>query len=351
MTRAPAKRRANPAGRTARANGAVGARRGRVANGTTGARRGRVAEGASAPQSLADLQRRVLRWYQTHARAFPWREHRDPYGTLVAEVMLQQTQTGRVGPTYLAFLTRFPTLQRLAHAPAMEVIEAWKGLGYNRRAVNLQRAAHVIEHDHLGILPEDPAVLRLLPGIGDYSANAIACFAFDAQVPVIDVNVARVLGRAALGVDEGDARKGDLERTARAWLPSGEAYRWNQALMDVGALLCRHEQPLCGQCPLRSACAFHAAGKDRVPRPARPPKEPFEGSRRQKRGGIVDALRATAADGLTLSTLAKAVHPQGRDPDLRWLVELLEGLERDGLVTLTPGARRGSPRGLVRLPR
>lgn len=339
MTRAPAKRRANQAGRTARANGAARARRGRVAN------------GAPASESLADLQRRVLRWYQTHGRAFPWREHRDPYGTMVAEVMLQQTQTGRVGPPYVAFLGRFPTLQRLAHAPAMEVIEAWKGLGYNRRAVNLQRAAQVIEHDHLGILPEDPAILRLLPGIGDYSANAIACFAFDAQVPVIDVNVARVLGRAALGVDEGEARAADVEQVARAWLPSGRAYRWNQALMDVGALLCRHEQPLCAQCPLRSTCAFHAAGKDRLPRAPRRAREPFEGSRRQKRGGIVDALRAAAADGLTLATLAKAVHPKGLDPDLLWLVELLEGLERDGLVALTPGARRGSPRGVVRLPR
>lgn len=308
----------------------------------------------ASPATRADVgavQRRVLGWFDRHGREFPWREHRDPYKTMVAEVMLQQTQTGRVGPSYESFVARFPTLSSLAHAPAMEVIGAWKGLGYNRRAVNLQRAAQTIEHDHLGVMPEDIDLLRSLPGIGEYSSNAIGCFAFDAQVPVIDVNVERVLSRAALGVDEGEASKDAVAAEARAWLPEGEAYRWNQALMDIGAMLCRHEHPLCGKCPLNKACSFHQAGKHRAPRAARPAKEPFEGSRRQKRGGIIDALRDAAADGITMGKLAHAIHPDHEDPNLYWLVELLEDLERDGLVEMTPGARKGSPRGVVRLPR
>ncbi|HEX9711754.1 MAG TPA: A/G-specific adenine glycosylase [Actinomycetota bacterium] len=314
------------------------------------ARKSTQASARKAAPDIPKAQKRVLAWFDVHGREFPWREQRDAYPTMVAEVMLQQTQTGRVGPSFEAFLKRFPTLSSLAHASAMDVIAAWKGLGYNRRAVNLQRAAQVIEHDHLGIVPEDPKALRALPGIGEYSAHAIACFAYDSQVPVIDVNVSRVLSRAALGMDEDVAPAPKVASAARAWLPSGEAYSWNQALMDIGAMLCRHEHPLCGKCPLRSACVFHGAGKDKRPPAPRPAKEPFEGSRRQKRGGIIDVLRAAAADGITLASLGKVVHPNGEDRDLGWLVELLEGLERDGLVSLTPGARRGSPRGVVRLP-
>lgn len=302
------------------------------------------------PPGPGDVQRRVLSWFDEHARAFPWRAHRDPYETMVAEVMLQQTQTGRVGPAYESFLKRFPTISALAHASAMDVIDAWKGLGYNRRAVNLQRAAQAIEHGSDGAVPNDPKALRALPGIGEYSASAIACFAHDRQIPVVDVNVTRVLSRAALGVDGGKADRAAVDEVAHAWLPPGEAYRWNQALMDIGAMLCRGEKPLCSQCPMRATCAFHAAGKHLGPRDARTAKEPFEGSRRQKRGGIVDALRAAASDGITMAKLAHAIHPDHDDPNLYWLVELLEGLERDGLVEMTPGARKGSPRGVVRLP-
>jgi len=317
------------------------------------AKNGTKPAGAHAPArkapDITKAQTKVLPWFDEHRREFPWRDHRDPYKTMVAEVMLQQTQTGRVAPTYDAFLQHFPTISSLAHAPAMDVINAWRGLGYNKRAVNLQRAAQAIEHDHLGIVPDDPGVLRKLPGIGDYSANAIACFAFDAQVPVVDVNVHRVLGRAALGKDDAPLQK--IELLAQRWLPAGRAYEWNQALMDIGAMLCRSEKPLCAQCPLRSACSFHAAGKHKHAGAARPAKEPFQGSRRQKRGGIIDTLRGAASAGVSMTSLAQAIHPNGGDRDLGWLVELLEGLERDGLVSMTPGARRGLPRGVVRLPR
>lgn len=303
----------------------------------------------AARADVGRIQKRVLAWFDEHGRELPWRGERDAYATMVAEVMLQQTQTGRVGPSYESFLKTFPNNRALAHAPAMDVITAWKGLGYNRRAVNLQRAAQVIESEFGGLVPDDPGVLRKLPGLGSYTANAIACFAYDAQVPVMDVNVTRVLARAGLGVQPEDADSDKLGVLAQSWLPAGEAYRWNQALMDIGALLCRNETPLCAKCPLRTDCRFEGSRASKKPRATRA-KEPFEGSRRQKRGSIVDTLRDAAAEGVTLAALAKAMHHEG-DRDLLWLAELLEGLEADGLVELTPAARKGSARGKVRLPR
>ena len=295
-------------------------------------------------------QARVLDWFDGHSRHFPWRETRDPYATMVAEVMLQQTQTGRVAPSYQAFLTRFPTVDRLAHAPAMEVIQAWKGLGYNRRAVDLQRTAQAITRDLGGVFPSDPAALRRLPGLGDYSSAAIACFAFDAQVPVVDTNVRRVLSRVALGKDPDEVPADRISELAGQWLPVGEAYRWNQALMDVGAMVCRIAKPLCPKCPLKTTCVYHAKGKHRsAPARAAKASEPFAGSRRQTRGTIVDHLRRAARKGVTLGELAHQMH-HGGERDLGWLVEILGKLEQEGLAELTPGARNGSARGIVRLP-
>lgn len=292
----------------------------------------------------------VLAWFDRQRRHFPWRETRDPYRTMVAEVMLQQTQTGRVAPSYETFLDRFPTLDRLAHAPAMDVIQAWRGLGYNRRAVDLQRAAQAIAGEYGGVFPRDPESLRRLPGLGEYTAGAVACFAFDAQVPVVDTNVRRVLSRAALGKDAGEVPSRDISSLAAEWLPQGEAYRWNQALMDVGAMICRPSNPLCAKCPLRAACVYHAKGRHRraPAATARPAAERFEGSRRQVRGSIVDHLRRAARKGITLGELAR--HMDGDGSDLEPIVEVLAKLEQEGLAELSPGARKGSARGIVRLP-
>ena len=301
--------------------------------------------------SRAKAQSRTLAWFDEHGRRLPWRETRDPYRTLVAEVMLQQTGTGRVAPTYEAFLQRFPTLDRLAHAPAMDVIQAWRGLGYNRRAVDLHRAAQAIVGEQGGVFPREPAALRRLPGLGEYTASALACFAFDGQVPVVDTNVRRVLARVALGKDADEIPAVKISSLAAEWLPAGEAYRWNQALMDVGAMVCRVAKPLCGKCPLRASCLYYAKGLHRKP-PARAPRssERFEGSRRQTRGTIVDHLRRAARKGITLGELAKEMGPNGAASDLAQLVEVLGKLEQEGLAVLTPAARKGSPRGLVRLP-
>lgn len=302
-------------------------------------------------RSRASAQTRVLNWFDAHGRHLPWRETRDPYRTMVAEVMLQQTQTGRVAPAYEGFLGRFPTLDRLAHAPAMDVIQAWRGLGYNRRAVDLHRAAQTLVREHGGVYPSQPAALRRLPGLGEYTANAIACFAFDAQVPVVDTNVRRVLSRAALGKDAADVDTATANALAAEWLPAGDAYRWNQALMDIGAMVCRSAKPLCAKCPLRASCSYHAKGRHRAA-PARAKKsgEPFEGSRRQTRGTIVDHLRRAARKGITLGELGRRMDPDGNGADLDRLVGILTKLESEGLAELSPGARKGSARGLVRLP-
>ena len=300
----------------------------------------------SAPRAKA--QGKVLAWFEQQGRSLPWRETRDPYRTLVAEVMLQQTGTGRVAPTYADFLQRFPTLERLAHAPAMEIIQAWRGLGYNRRAVELHRAAQTLVRDHGGVFPSEPAALRRLPGLGEYTSSALACFAFDRQVPVVDTNVRRVLSRAALGKDPDEVPNERVGSLASEWLPAGEAYRWNQALMDIGATICRATTPLCASCPLRTSCRYAAKGRHRKPavRKARP-QEKFEGSRRQQRGTIVDHLRRAARKGITVADLTKQM---GEDADTGRLVEILTALEKEGLAELTPAARKGSSRGLVRLP-
>ena len=300
----------------------------------------------ASAQTIVKAQRRVLEWFDAQGRALPWRRTRDPYRTMVAEVMLQQTQTGRVAPAYHSFLQRFPTLESLAHAPAMDVIQAWRGLGYNRRAVDLQRTAQAIDGEHGGVFPSSPAALRRLPGLGEYTSNAIACFSFDAQVPVVDTNVRRVLARAALGRDAAEVAADTSAALAAEWLPDGDAYRWNQALMDIGAMFCRSEKPLCAKCPLQPACAYRAKGRHRKPpvRAARQ-QERFEGSRRQARGSIVDHLRRAARKGITVSELAKQM-----EGDPAALTELLVKLEKEGLAELSPAARTGSPRGLVRLP-
>ncbi|MBI4728280.1 MAG: A/G-specific adenine glycosylase [Acidobacteria bacterium] len=322
----------------------------RKAAARTAAARKPAARVSGKDAALLRARQRVLIWYGEHARTFPWRGTRDPYRILVAETMLQQTQTGRVVPTYQEFVRRFPTLERLVHAPAMEVIQAWRGLGYNRRAADLHAAAQAIEHEMGGVFPHDPSKLKRLPGVGDYTASAVACFAFDQQVPVVDTNVRRVLARAALGKDAAAVAPAGAVRLATKWLPPGEADRWNQALMDLGAMVCRSEHPLCRACPLRAGCRYHAKGRHRAPARPAAARERFEGSPRQARGGIVDHLRDAAHRGVTLSVLARALHPDRKERDLGWLVELLEGLARDGLVEMTPAARRGSPRGVVRLP-
>ena len=203
---------------------------------------------------LATFQRRLLAWYRRCGRDLPWRRTRDPYEVLVSEVMLQQTQVKRVLEFYPRFLAHYPTAEDLAAASAGAVREAWEGLGYYRRAENLQRTARQVAEHHGGRFPETPEELVRLPGIGRYTAGAVASFAFGLDAAILDTNAARVLTRV---FGAGRNRKGREERLwalAQAAIPPGRAYPFNQGIMDLGATICTARRPACPGCPVRRAC-------------------------------------------------------------------------------------------------
>ena len=201
----------------------------------------------------AEFRRRVIRWFRRHGRDLPWRRTRDPYHVLVSEFMLQQTQVARVEAYYPRFLERYPTIQALAAAPPRLVRESWNGLGYYRRAENLHRLAQAVVEQQEGVIPDEPAELALLPGVGRYTAGAVACFAYERRAPAVDTNVARVIQRAFHGRSAGPRQ---LWRTAAALLPrSGRAaWAFNQGMMELGALICTARTARCGDCPVRALC-------------------------------------------------------------------------------------------------
>lgn len=292
------------------------------------------------------LRDRLLAWYAATGRSLPWRRTSEPYPVLVSELMLQQTQAARVEEAWPAFLERFPTVGALAAAPTAEVIGAWRGLGYNRRALNLQRAAQAVVERHGGVIPADVEALEALPGIGPYTARAVAAFAFGQRQAPVDTNVGRVLARAVAGRPLGRA---DAQRLADSMAPEGPAgsardpASWSHALMDLGARRCTARSPRCEHCPVAGHCAWRAAGHP-DPDPAaasaaRPrPQGRFEGSDRYHRGRLVDALRERDVPS---GELPRAADLPG-DPSR--LEGLVAALVRDGLAEW----RRGSlslPRG------
>lgn len=265
---------------------------------------------------------RLRRWYGRHGRDLPWRGTRDPYRILVSEVMLQQTPVARVRPAYDRFLGRFPTLGGLGSAPLGEVLRAWSGLGYMRRARDLHRVARSVR-----AVPTDPAALDALPGIGAYTAGAVACFSAGTPVAFADTNVRRVLGRVLLG-RTATAREA-LEIDA-ALLPRRDAPRWHHALMDLGATVCVARAPRCERCPVYEPC--RAKGRDPVA-PRR--KAAFSTSDRRVRGAIMRLLIERGS--LTLSALNRALD-DGRVP------RLVAQLASEGLLSLS-GRRASLPEG------
>ena len=255
------------------------------------------------------MQRALLGWYERGHRDLPWRRTEDPYAILVAEVMLQQTQAARVVPRYEAWLERWPDEAALAAAERAQVLSAWVGLGYNRRAVRLQEACAVVARDGW---PTDVAGLRALPGIGPYTAAAVASFAFGEQVAAVDTNVRRVAERLGLG-------------TPQELVPAGEAAAWNQAMMELGATVCGAREARCAACPVAAWCASRGAVRI-APRAPAGTRERFEDSNRWVRGRIVAAL-ATGND------LPDGIAPQRLEP-------ALAGLVRDGLVVLDDAGAR-----------
>jgi A/G-specific adenine glycosylase len=200
----------------------------------------------------------LLAWFREHGRDLPWRRTRDPYAILVSEVMLQQTQVARVEEYWMRFLRRYPTVDDLAAASADAVERSWAGLGYYARARNLHAAARTVVRDHGGAFPRDPDALVKLPGIGRYTAGAVASIAFGADVGTVDTNVARVLARAfaVRGAHKSARRARRLWTLAHALVPRGRAGDWNQALMDLGATTCTARTPRCGACPVKPACRY-----------------------------------------------------------------------------------------------
>jgi len=274
------------------------------------------------------FQRALLAWYSPSARSLPWRETTDPYRVLVSEVMLQQTQAARVLSRYDAFLERFPDVQTLAAASTADVLIAWQGLGYNRRALSLQAAAKMIVAEHGGVFPTDLADLKALPGIGDYTARAILAFAFNAPAAPVDTNVARVLSRALVGAPLGRA---EGQRLADAAVPTGRASDWGNALMDLGAMICTARAPQCVQCPLQRTCAWqrHAGPDPAAIGALRPrPQATFAGSDRFHRGRLVDALRVAPVPKSKIAAAAQLDDPERLDA-------ITQSLIRDGLATWT----------------
>jgi A/G-specific adenine glycosylase len=289
-------------------------------------------------ERVAAIRAGLLAWFETNQRDLPWRHTRNPYAILVSEVMLQQTQVDRVIPYYDRFLKQFPTVETLASAATAEVITLWSGLGYNRRAVNLQRTAQAVVEQHGGIFPRDPPTLRQLPGVGPYTAGAIACFAFEEPVAFLDTNMKRVIHRLVAGPDLPKTMLSDrqLEAFAEQLLPGNDAWRWNQALIEFGALQCTARKPACVICPLQTSCvAFPVIQSVIVSLPAGTRKKneaPFSGSNRYFRGRIVDSLRLAQGDTVTMSALGAMVREDYSPEHAEWLLELVRGLERDGLA-------------------
>lgn len=285
----------------------------------------------------ADL---LLDWFSAHGRDLPWREPDcTAWGVLVSEIMLQQTPVARVQPIWLEWMARWPVPSALAAEPQGEVVRAWGKLGYPRRALRLHEAAGVIAAEHGDVVPSDVDTLLALPGIGAYTARAVAAFAYGLRAPVVDTNVRRVVARAVHGAgDAGPASNTRDMADVEALLPAGDApaARFSAAIMELGALICTARAPRCADCPMYSDCAWQRAGRPEYAGPAKPVQK-FAGTDRQVRGLLLDVLRGTEGPVEKLK-LDVVWHDSGqRDRCLDSL--LVDGLmeqTRDGLFAL-PG--------------
>jgi A/G-specific adenine glycosylase len=253
-----------------------------------------VTRSPARPSPARDAGEAIVDWYATAARDLPWRrEGTDAWAVLVSEVMLQQTPVARVEPVWREWMSRWPTPAALAAVAPADVIRAWGKLGYPRRALRLREAAAAVVERHGGVVPRDVAQLEALPGIGTYTARAVACFGYGQPQPVVDTNVRRVVARLLHGrAEAGNARAADLTDIAEL-TPSepGRATRFSVAAMELGALVCVAGAPRCGVCPVRDRCAWRLAGSPAHDGPARRVQK-FAGTDRQVRGKLLDVLRA-----------------------------------------------------------
>lgn len=289
-----------------------------------------------------NVVRAVFAWYARYGRTLPWRISANggvspnaAYRILLSEVMLQQTQVSRVLEKYPQFLRRFPTLRSLAKAKRSDVVRAWQGMGYNNRAVRLHECARILVSRFKGKIPSRRDDLLALPGIGEYTADAMLSSVYGEPVAAVDVNVQRVLSRIFWKMPTIAAlqSRSEVVVLAHALLPSSDAYKWNQALMDLGATVCTARQPRCTQCPVAPWCASRSgmtrashlrrkreAGIDSVPN-------------RIYRGRVIEHLRLRRRC-VRADILAMRVHPRFSQRHVAWFTRLLAGLEKDGLLRL-----------------
>ena len=285
------------------------------------------------PADREAVQSALIEWYERSHRPYPWRDTDDPWAILVCEVMSQQTQLERVEPAWEAFIERWPTAASLAAVDRSEVVSFWSEhrLGYNNRAVYLHRAAAHIESAFEGTVPSDPATLEELPGVGPYTANAVASFAFNTGGAVVDTNVRRVCHRAFGVPDEDDT----FEAVAATLLPAGRSRTWNNAIMELGGVACT-KTPACdeAECPWREWCVAYATGDFTAPDV--PTQPPYEGSHRQMRARVIDALREHGTQDLaTLGPRVRVDYGPDGTVGREWLETLCRDLADDDLVTLT----------------
>ena len=287
----------------------------------------------------AALHRRVLRWYAGNARRLPWRKPgAGAWAVLVSEFMLQQTPVVRVLPAYAEWLARWPTPAALAAEPPGEAVRAWGRLGYPRRALRLHAAARAIVERHDGVVPDDHAALLALPGVGTYTAAAVAAFAFRRRHAVVDTNVRRLFARAIGGTEQpGPSPTAADLRRAESLLPRAPsaAATWAVATMELGALVCTARSPRCGECPIREQCAWQLSGRPAYDGPPRR-GQGYDGTDRQARGRLLAVLR-DAAGAVPKTRLDRAwPDPVQRD-------RALDGLVADGLVEPLVRARYRLP--------
>lgn len=293
-------------------------------------------------RALTSFRQRLLAWYRRAGRDLPWRHTHDPYHILVSEMMLQQTQVTTVIARYQRWLKSFPTVQTLAKASSAAVLKEWSGLGYNRRALALQQIAKIVVAQYQGKFPHDITELQKFKGIGEYTAHALASFAFKQGVPLVDTNIKRVLGRIFFGYRKLETIRDDVgifwELSRQLIAPAKSPYDVNQGLMDFGALVCAAKQPKCPTCPMRTICKSYpdilTAHPDRLRVKAKRTEPLFFGQpRRIWRGKILQLLHQRPT-GMTIIALGQQLQPDWDDTRQAWLQAVIATLVKDKMVVI-----------------
>ncbi len=286
------------------------------------------------PHNITTIHKKIFQWYAKNARSLPWRDGRNinnPYRILLSEIMLQQTQVNRVILFYKAWLKKFPTFSALAKAKQSDVLRQWSGLGYNNRAIRFHQIAKIVVEQHNNTLPKTAEELHKLPGIGKYTTHAILCFAFEQQVPVVDVNIRRVLTRLLWKTHSYSEMKLEKEiwKIAEQILPNYSASIWNQALMDIGATICTARMPKCAECFLQKNCAsaFSISSEKKSLKKKEPSYKNIP--RRIYRGRVLKILHTKKS---TPKKIAEQLWSEATVEDIQWIEEVLQKLQNDGLI-------------------